>query len=170
MCFKNFDCSKKTFHSVIWVIIVVVVLLLTFQAGRFVGFRQAIFSGRLGDNYFRAIEGGPGRGPLGMMGPRGFWSDDLPNGHGAAGKIIKINLPNIVVIGPDNLEKVIKVDDDTIIGRFRDKIKANDLKVGDSIIAIGTANESSEIVAKLIRLLPPPPLPLPLPASTTNNQ
>ena len=151
--FKNLSRSK-IFHLIIGLIIALVVLLVIFQAGRFVGFRQAMFSGRLGDNYYRALEGPSRGGPLGMKGSRGFWSDDLPNSHGAAGKIIKINLPTLVVIGPDNLEKVIKVGGDTIIRSFRNAIKASDLKVGDSIVTIGTADESSQIVAKLIRLLP----------------
>lgn len=155
-CLKDFDCSKKV-HWVVVIIAVVIVLLVVFQAGRFVGFRQAIFSGHLGDNYYRAFEGGK-RGPMGKMGPRGFWSDDLPNGHGAAGKIIKINLPNLVVLGPDNLEKVIKVDNSTLVRSFRNTIKASDLKVGDFIVTIGGSDDDSQIVAKLIRLLPPPPV------------
>lgn len=154
-CLKDFDCSKKV-HWGVAMVAVVIILLVIFQAGRFIGFRQAIFSGHLGDNYYRAFEGGK-RGPMGKMGPRGFWSDDLPNGHGAVGKIIKINLPNLVVLGPDNLEKVIKVDDNTLVRSFRNTIKVGDLKVGDFVVAIGGSDEDSQIVAKLIRLLPPPP-------------
>ena len=154
-CLKDFGCSKG-FRLVAMAIVILVVLLAVFQAGRFVGFRQAIFSGHLGDNYYRAFEDS-GRGMMGNPGPHSFWSDDLPNGHGAAGKIIKINLPNIVVLGPDNIEKVIKVDDKTLVRRFRNTVKASDLSVGDFIVVIGTADESSEIAAKLIRLLPPPP-------------
>ena len=151
--FKNMN-RAKIWHLIICAVIALVILLFTFQAGRFVGFRQAMFSSHLGDNYFRALEGPNRGGPLGQMGPRGFWSDDLPNGHGAAGKIIKINLPNLIVIGPDGLEKVIKVSTTTIIRSFRNAIKTDDLKVGDSIVVIGTADDSSQIVAKLIRLLP----------------
>jgi len=149
---KNLS-RPKIFQLVIGLIIALVVLLVTFQAGRFIGFRQAVFSGHFGDNYYRAING-PDHGPLGNTGPRGFWSDDLPNSHGAAGKIIKINLPTLVVICPDNLEKVIKVGDDTIVRRWRESIKASDLKVGDFIVTIGGADDNSQIVAKLIRLLP----------------
>ncbi|MCX6712101.1 MAG: hypothetical protein NT041_00225, partial [Candidatus Vogelbacteria bacterium] len=76
-------------------------------------------------------------------------------GHGAAGKIIKINLPTMVVLGSDNLEKVIKVDDGTLVRSFRDTIKVSDLKVGDAIVAIGgDDNDDSQIEVKLIRLLP----------------
>ncbi len=164
-CLKDFGCSKNV-RWVIAIIAVVIVLLVVFQAGRFVGFRQAIFSGHLGDNYYRAFEG-PKRGPMGKMIPRGFWSDDLPNGHGAIGKIIKITLPTIVVLGPDDVEKIVKVGDETLVRSFRDTIKVGDLKVGDMIVTIGTADDSSQIVAKLIRLLPPLPTP---PASTTPKQ
>lgn len=154
--FKNLS-RVKIFHLIIGTIIALLLLLLAFQAGRFIGFRQAMFSGHLGDNYFRAFEG-PDRGPLGLKGPRGFMTDDLPNGHGAAGKIIKINLPTLVVVGPDNLERVIKIEADTMIRRFRDAVKPTDLKVGDFIIAVGgDSNDDSQIETKLIRLLPPPP-------------
>ncbi|MFA5022754.1 MAG: hypothetical protein WC385_02610 [Candidatus Paceibacterota bacterium] len=159
---KNLSRSK-IFQIVIVVIIILIALIFVFQAGRFVGLRQAMFSGRMGDNYYRAFEG-PGRDS--KMGPRGFWADNLPNGHGAVGKIIKINLPTIIVVGPDDVEKVIKIDDDTIIRRFRDTIKGGDLKVGDFIVAVGSDdNDDSQIEVKLIRLLPPPPL-----ASTTPKQ
>lgn len=157
---KNLN-RAQIFQIAISVILVLITLLLVFQAGRFVGFRQAVFSGRLGDNYFRAMEG-PNRGPLGMRGPRGFMTDDLPNGHGAVGKIIKINLPTLIVVGPDGLEKVVKVNDETIVRRFRDNIKISELTVGDSVVVIGSADEVSQIEAKLIRLLPPPPIPQPV--------
>jgi hypothetical protein len=140
-CFKNFS-RAKIFHFVIGFIIFLIILLATFQAGRFVGFHQAGFSGRLGDNYYR------------MMGGRGFWSDDLPSSHGAVGKIIKINLPTLVVVGPDNLEKIIKVSEKTLVHRFHEAIKVSDLKVGDFIVTLGEADKTLQIEAKLIRLLP----------------
>lgn len=152
MYLKNLSRSK-IFQLVVGIILVLIILLLTFQAGRFIGFRQAVFSSHLGDNYYRALAG-PGQGQFNLKGPRGFWSDDLPNSHGAVGQIIKISLPTLIVTGPDNLEKVIKVENDTIVRRFRDSIKTTDLKVGDSIVVIGVADDSSQIVAKLIRLLP----------------
>lgn len=156
MFFKDFS-RAQIFKIIIGAILALVILLLVFQMGRFVGFRQAVFSGRLGDNYFWAMEG-PNRGPMGFKGPRGFMTDDLPNGHGAVGQVIKINLPTIVVAGPDGLEKVVKINNDTIIRRFRDTIKNSELVVGDSIVVIGSADEASQIEAKLIRLLPPPPV------------
>ncbi len=162
---KNLSRSK-IFQIVVLVIAVLIVLLFVFQAGRFVGLRQAGFSGRLGDNYYRAFEGPKRGGPMGKMEPRGFWADDLPNGHGAAGQIVKIDLPNLVVLGPDNVEKVIKVNDDTIVRSFREAIKVSELKVGDLIVTVGTADNQSQIVAKLIRLLPPPPISV----STTPKQ
>lgn len=155
-CFKEPECSKKIFHYAVKAILVLIVALAIFQIGRLAGFRQAMFSGQLGDNYYRAFEG-PGRGPLVKMGPRGFWSDDLPNGHGAAGKIIKINLPNIVILGPDNVEKVVKINNETLIRRFREELKPQDLKTGDLIVTIGSADEASTIITKFIRVLPPPP-------------
>ena len=88
---------------------------------------------------------------------RGMPGVDLPEAHGAAGKIIKTELPTFVIEGTDKVEKVIRTDDDTSIRRFRESVAATDLKIGDFVIVIGTPNDAGEIEARLIRLMPPPP-------------
>ena len=80
----------------------------------------------------------------------------MPGGHGAAGKIVSIALPLIVVAGPDNLEKTLVIDEDTEIREFQNTITKDKLQVGDFIIVLGTPNEAGEIEAKLIRLAPVP--------------
>jgi hypothetical protein len=126
---------------------ILVLALLIFQAGIIVGYHKAAFSFRFGDNYYRGFERG---------GPRGFPAD-LPGGHGAIGKIVKINLPTITVIGPDNIEKIIVITDDTLVRHFRAEAKVTDLKVGDFIVTIGSPDDEGRVVAKLVRLMPPPP-------------
>ncbi len=146
--------QSKFFRGATSSLLVLIILLCVFQAGRFVGFHQASFSYRLGDNYYRAFEGGPLSG--GMM--RGNPFGDLPGGHGAAGKIIKVSLPTIVISTPDNLEKTILINDKTLVRHFRGNASSSLLKVGDMVVIIGEPNQDSAIEAKLIRLLPPPPL------------
>lgn len=142
------DVSTKTIFLSIGAL---VVALLIFQAGIFVGYRKASFSYGYGDNYHRMFGTSAHRG---MMG--GFTNGEFTSAYGTTGTIVKISLPTIVVAGTDKIEKVIVVNEKTILRHFRSDIKNNDLKVGDVIVVIGSpASTSSQIEAKLIRVLPP---------------
>jgi hypothetical protein len=144
--------KSKTFQNIIIVVGILIAISIIFQIGVFVGFKKASFSYGWGDNY-RKTFGGP-RGEFGEMGMMGGPSQNFLNPHGAIGKIIKIDLPTLVVIGPDNVEKVVLIKDDTLIRQFRQEVKASNLKVNDEIVVIGSPNNSSQIEAKLIRLKP----------------
>jgi len=141
--------KSKVFSGIILAIIVLVAVGVVFQAGKFVGLRKAEFSHGMGNNYYRIFDG---RGE-GMM---GLPPSDLPGGHGSVGKIIKIDLPNIVVEDRENVEKVIVINDKTTIRKFRDEIKSGDLKVGDFIVVLGKPNSTGQIEADLIRMMPDP--------------
>jgi hypothetical protein len=147
--------APKIFRGVLIAIVSLIVLMVVFQAGIFVGYHKATFSFGSGDNYYRAF----GRGPIGvgrgMMG--GFDPDDVPGGHGAVGKIVRINLPTIVVADIKNFEKTVFIDENTLIRRFRDNVEAENISVGETVIILGTPDEKGLITAKLIRILPPPP-------------
>lgn len=147
--------QSKLFRKILWGLGVAVVALTIFQAGIFVGYRKASFSYRFGDNFHRTF-GAPERfGMMGQGGPFGFPPrGEYTSGYGTTGAIVKINLPTIVVADVDKIEKVVTVTDKTIIRRFREDIKAGDLKVGDLILAIGSPNTSGQIDAKLIRIMP----------------
>jgi len=121
--------------------------LLVFQAGMYAGYRKAAFSYGMGAAYYSAFDDGPGHFPRG-----GF-----VEAHGAAGKIISMHLPTFVLEGPDNLEKVVLIDDDTQIRHFRETASSSDLGVDDFVVVIGEPNTDAQITAKLIRILPPPP-------------
>ena len=148
MTFKDISGSKQ-FRIVVLVIGALIILLLVFQAGEFVGFRKASFSYRFGDNYYRAFDSHE----------RGFpfseGHSEFLNPHGTVGKIVSINLPTLVVIGPDNVEKVVRINDDTSIVEFRGSIKSSDLAVNDFITVIGSPSDTSELNAKFIRVVPP---------------
>ena len=133
--------------GIIKIIITLIIILAIFQAGVFVGYHKAMFYKSAGSNYFRSSHS------------RDFMRDpNLPVENGAVGKIVSINLPNIVVASPDNVEKTINISDDTLIRQFRDTLSAKDLKVGDYVIVLGGVSSDNGVVnAKLIRLIPPPP-------------
>ena len=142
--------QSAKFKKVLCRIAVIAVALIIFQVGVFVGYHKAAFSYRWGENYYRTF-GGPGRHMLWGM-PRGEFSE----AHGVAGKVIKVDLPTIVVESEDKLEKMILIKDNTIVVRFRDTVKPTDIKPDDFVVIIGAPNDQAQIEARLIRLAPPP--------------
>lgn len=153
MNYKNFIQTKVS-QKTLWVIGALVVALLIFQAGVFVGYHKASFSYGSGDNFHR-IFGAPEPRRMMRGGMMNFPGDEFTSAYGTMGTIVKIALPTIIVAGTDKIEKTIVVNEQTIIRHFRDDIRNKDLKIGDTIIVIGSPNASSaEIEAKLIRVLP----------------
>lgn len=147
---KSF-AESKNFKKLIYAIGIVFIIFLIFQLGMIVGFRSASFSNDWGNNYERNF------GPIHKTPP--LVKDnlrDLPNAHGAIGKIIKIEFPNIVVLDKDQTEKVVVIKDDTNILERKDKITENSLIVDQFIIVIGNPNDQGQIEAKLIRIIPSP--------------
>ena len=127
-----------------------IILILVFSLGVSVGFHKASFGRAWGDNYERNF---------GMMPNRpGFGKDNFPNGHGAIGKIIKIEIPTIIVQDKNNTEKVILLKDDTKIEKMAKDIKVNELAIDNFIIVIGSPNDKGQIEAKLLRVMPVPEL------------
>jgi hypothetical protein len=147
--------ESKVVVKVLYGIGIFIIAMLIFSAGITVGFHKASFGHAWGENYERNFGMMPNR-PM-------FGGDNFPNAHGAIGKIIKIELPTIIVQDRDNTEKVILIKSDTQIQKLKENITINDLKMDDFIVVIGTPNEQGQIEAKLIRIMPlgmivPPPL------------
>jgi hypothetical protein len=140
--------GSKSFKKILIGIFVAAGLLLIFQAGMLVGYHKAAFSCRFGDNYNRIFGGR--HGSMSQIFTRG----NFLASHGAAGKVVSINLPTLVVIGSDNIEKVVLIKSDTIIRRFDTAVHSADIKVDDFIVALGAPNESSQVEAKFVRILP----------------
>ncbi len=146
---------KEFFHSQIFKGMIIGLVLATvglviFQAGTAVGERRSRFADRFGANFERNFRG-PGGGPI--------WPGEpgVPGGHGAAGEIISLALPELVVAGPDQLEKTIVLSGETIIRQFQTELTPDQLKLGDHLVTFGAPNDKGQIEARLIRLLPPPP-------------
>jgi hypothetical protein len=150
--FKQFAKSKNT-RRLILILVVVALMLLSFQVGAETGRRQVEFSGRMGDNYARMFEmhrGGPTDFGRGMM------SRGIPGGYGATGKVVSVAANSIVVAGLDDTEKIVHVNSGTMIRELQNDATTSDIKVSDSVIVIGTPNTNGEIDARLIRILPAP--------------
>lgn len=156
MTIKEFFQTKfqsKPLNRVLCGIGIIIAILIIFQAGTFMGYHKAKFSYGLGDNYYRTFGGHRGEG---MMG--GFDGDrDFSNSHGVIGKIINIKLPTILLEDQSGIEKFVAVNDDTVARRFRENMPVTDLKVNDFVVVVGSPNDSAQIEAKIIRLIPAPP-------------
>ena len=157
---KIYEDIKKVFESrvsfrILCGIGIVIVALLIFSAGVTVGFHKASFGRAWGENYNENFGMGHYNGDLGGIGRIGMM-DNFPNAHGATGKIIKMELPNIIVQDKDNTEKAILINTDTKIQKGRQSITTNDLKVDDFIVVIGSPNDKGVIEAKFIRVIPSP--------------
>ena len=148
---KIYEDIKKVFESkvstgVLIGIGIIIVAMLIFSAGIAVGFRKASFGRAWGENYEQNFGMGPNR-PM-------FGEDNFPNANGAIGKIIKVELPTIIVQDKDNTEKVILIKEDTQIQKMKGGITTNDLKTDDFVVVIGNPNEQGQIEAKFIRVMP----------------
>ena len=137
---------KKMFESkkvlvIMCLIGVLIIFAGIFNAGETIGFHRASFRCNWGSNYERNF---------GMM--RGFGS--LPNANGSVGKIIKVELPTIIVQDRDGLEKVILIGNDTVIRLIMQNVTPDNLKANDSVVVIGSPNAQGQIEAKLIRIMP----------------
>ena len=147
--------GSRIFRGFIYGIGILLIASFIFRAGMLVGFGRASFGRDFGDNYERNFRG-PERGGH-MMG--GMFREDLPNAHGAIGKIIKIDPTSITVLdGKDKIEKVIDINDKTEIRKMRDTAVIGDLKVDDFVVVIGVPNAEGQIEARLIRIMPEPTL------------
>lgn len=151
MDIKDFFQSKQ-FKILVGTVAGLVVLLLVFKAGMLVGYKKAGFSFRWADNYHKNF-GGPMRGAMPGM-PRGFGDREFMGANGTFGQIIKTDGQTLVVKGVSDQEKIIVIGDKTSIMRFREKIKPADLKAGEDIVVIGEPNNTGQIEAKLIRVMP----------------
>lgn len=151
--------ESKTVFRILCGIGIVIVALLIFSAGVTVGFHKASFGQAWGENYERNF----GLGPV----PPVLGRDNFPNANGAIGKIIKIELPTLIVQDKDNTEKVILIKDNTQIEKMRQPEKTTDLKVDDFVVVIGVPNEQGQIEAKFIRVMP---LGMPVPPGAPEAQ
>jgi len=114
--------------------VAIIIAFGVFQAGVFVGFHKARFMNRFGDNYMK----------------------NVPGGHGAIGKVISV-ASSTIVVSEKNVEKIVAINAETKIAQRRNSATSTDIKAGDFIVVIGEPDETGQVVAKFIRLMPPPP-------------
>lgn len=142
---KYFKISEGTLKPILIILCVILLSFSMFQLGINIGSNRGRFACNWAKNYQNNF-GGPQRG-FGIMPEKPFI-----DGHGIFGEIIKIDNSDIIINDRNNIEKVIKITNDTSINNFESKAKITDLKVGDRIMVIGDPNNQGQIDAKLIRI------------------
>jgi hypothetical protein len=139
------------FKAAFFAIVGLILILFVFKLGMVVGERKADFSHQWSDNYHTNFAGPQG----------GFFKDfgdkNFIEANGTFGQIIKIDGSTIVVKGQNDVEKTVIAGEKVQIKRLNEDIKITDLKVDDYIVIIGESNDSGQIEAKFIRIMPPPP-------------
>jgi len=145
---KNIHHSK-TFKIILATGGAIIILLVTFLFGILVGFHKASFSYRVGEHYDSLFSRNDGNAILPPID-----TDAIPGGHEAAGKIISVELPVFMVVGPDNIEKKIDIVNGTVITKLRAAASSSNIIVGDSAVIIGMPGTDSDIDAQFIRIFP----------------
>ena len=151
-------------HHISWLgkivaaLAVLIILLAVFQAGVFVGYHRAIFASDWTKNYDRNF--GNGSGFFGAGGPLSA-GRDVPNPHGATGKVVSVSLPTFTIVGQDQNEKTVRVDDRTLIRSGSDVADTDDITVGTDVTVLGKPDaDTGQIVAAFIRIMPSPIIPV----------
>jgi hypothetical protein len=137
---------SKNFRTAIKITVAALVLILVFCTGMLVGIGRERFSQRMSENYFRQF------GPAKLL----PMDKNLPNPHGPAGQIIKIDGSTLLIKNPRGMEDTILTNKETSFRAGREDIDFEDLKLNDSILVVGSPDSQGQIRATLIRVFNPP--------------
>ncbi len=138
--------DSPTAMGIIVVIVALIMILATFEAGRAFGLHQARGAGAWGANYDHMFGNPTGPG-LGARSP-------LPGGHGAEGTISDVTLPTFHIVDPNHPEETVRLDANTIIRSKDGNVASTTLTSGQSVIVLGAPDSQGTIDAKLIRIMP----------------
>lgn len=161
---KNFLQTSKL-HAILWILGAVILLLIAFGLGMFVGSRGAAFRAHFDENYFSNFYGAPiPQGFGGAAGGRAFIVQGPPNAHGTIGKVIDKASSTLSVVDADGDEVSVSVPTSTVIQQGGAAITLGAIRLGDMVAVIGAPNGEGQIAARFIRVLRAP-----APSSTTST-
>jgi hypothetical protein len=142
--------ESKKFMYLLCAIAGLIVLALVFRAGELTAYRKAAFVEGWSNHYEENFA--DDHHPLFSDA-----DDQFPNTHGAIGKVIKISLPQIVVLDDnDKTEKSVMIGAGTSIFKKKKTLQPADIKVDDKVVVIGEPTNAGQVDAKFIRILPMP--------------
>ena len=135
---------SKTFKITVVILAELILLIGAFWLGINVGFKKAFFTYSWSQNYPNNFGGRT------MMAPP---NAQFFNAHGLDGIILSLDQNSLVIKDEDSNEKTISITPQTVIRQDFQTLQAKDLKIGEEIVIIGSANPQGQIDAKLIRVL-----------------
>ena len=143
--------QSNTVAKVLFILGALLVILIVFQAGLFVGYRQGAFSSNWDNSLGRDIRD-----------PHSFFAPFIRDGedaipHGSAGEIISVKLPLIMLKSVNGTEQIVVLSPTTTIRSLRDAASTSELSIGKNVIVIGEPGNDGEIEASFVRIIPPPP-------------
>lgn len=145
--------QSKAFRAAVVVAGVLLVALVSFASGVAVGLHKARFSYAWGEKYEQRFMGGPEQGLM-----RGI---DIPDGrgfrnpHGALGEVVSVSGDLLLVKDWENQESTIRISDQTVVMKQRERIAASQLVVGEKIAVVGKPGDDGAVAADFIRVLEP---------------
>lgn len=137
---------SKTFRFIAIALGELIVLLVVFQFGLFVGFRKASFDFHWADAYNRNF-GGP---PSGFM--HDFEGQQFFSGHGTAGIIIEVQSSTMIMKDQNNVEKIVNISPSTTIEQGHTAVNTDALKIDQRAVVIGAPRDDGSIDARMIRV------------------
>ncbi|HEY0908228.1 MAG TPA: hypothetical protein VGE35_02655 [Candidatus Paceibacterota bacterium] len=148
---KAFWDTQKS-RTITIVVLSFIAALVILKIGMFIGYHKALFAYRSDERHFIMMKGGEGMGAgMRIPSPR-IVREEFPTGYGATGRVMSVSLPSFIIASPDNTERTITVNGDTMIRRFKSTVPATDIKTDDFTVILGEPDESGTIRAKFIRL------------------
>jgi len=152
---KHFNelVQSKPFKRALLLVGLLIVILISFGVGVFVGYHKAQFSYAWSENYHRHF-GGPPEGIFGFTSP-GSPPPEFMNAHGTFGSVLSVDVGSstITIEGQDKMEKTMSITSSTILREDRETILLGNIPVGSQIVVIGEPDSQGQIEARLVRVL-----------------
>ena len=145
--FKNLK-KPSLIVGLIATLTVLIILIVVFNLGMYVGYKQAMFSDNWGRNYEHNFILPPVPTVANLM------HHDMRPGFGIFGQVLRENSDGLVIVGKDKIEQVVTIDDDVVIHSGDTLIKLTDIALNDKILVFGKPNDKGQIEAKFIRVFP----------------
>ncbi|MEA2715399.1 MAG: hypothetical protein QOG91_427 [Candidatus Parcubacteria bacterium] len=155
--------QSSAISKIILLLLVILAILVIFQAGVVVGYRRGVFSYYWNSHYYQGISD-----PGSVFATFIRHGDDI-NPHGAVGEIVTAELPIVMIKGPDFSEQMVMVSPTTTIRRMRAAAVPEDLRTGDHVIVVGEPGGQGQIYASFIRVLPFEARPAPATSTLLKN-
>lgn len=139
---------SKALKRTAFILTGLIILIGVFALGMNVGFYKARFTDNWIKNYPANFANGTGVYPMPLPPPNGSF-----NNHGVLGTILSTDGKTVIIKDEADTEKTIVLSSDTAYRQDSKNLKAEDLKISQKIVVIGSPNEQGQIEAKFIRIV-----------------